>query len=281
MDNEIAHIKIPEIWDPFRRKGSVLLDKLKPLTDWETPSFFFSTSSINDVLDNHKSIAVVIVNNTTRFLENRIDEIRERDNIYFISTSKLVSTKLDSIGLEYLEYPATLLNPKPNPIEKGKCIYFYSALGSHNFYGWDRIQNILKDNFPHLELIGAQSKRGNEDSRVFPNYSREDLAKELYPNVFLGIRLTTFDGLSGTVQELGLRGIKTIWNGGTPSALSYQTDEDIIEHIRREEMTIGTKDADVANSVAEFLNPYNEKYSHVYKIDTYLNGVTKAPKIFK
>lgn len=280
----IEQIKIPENWSIFNRKGSPLFNKLRRYTDNEKPSFFFSTLSIPYVLENHNSDAVIIVNNNVNPITKNLNEILSRGNIYFVSTSKMVSNKLDEIGLPYVEFPASLITPKPEPIKKGNGIYFYSALGEQRFYGYLRIKEILENHFPHLRLICAQGKKGdpsNPKPRLFPNYTREEIYDQLYPNVFLGIRLTRYDGLSATVQELGLRGIKTIWNGGTPSALSYQTDEDIINHIHRELNNVGTIDTETANEVAEFLNPLNPKYDHVFNLDTYLNKNNNNPKFFK
>lgn len=273
--DKITQIWIPDNWGGFIRKGGPLLKMLTLYEDPHSPAFFFSTHSVDKILDEHKGLAVMIVNNSIKFLKERLSELKERENVHFISTSKLVNSALDELGLSYIEFPATLLNPTPKPITKGNGIYFYSALGEHRYYGYFRIKKILEEHFPHLEIIGAQGKKGNEKKRLFKNYTRDGLYENVYPKVFLAIRLTPFDGLSGTVQELGLRGIKTIWNGGTPSALSYQSDEDIIRHIRNEEKLIGTQDLDLTQTVSDFLNPRNPKYSYIFNVDTYSNKYTK------
>ena len=61
-------------------------------------------------------------------------------------------------------------------------------------------------------------------------------------------------------------GIKTIWNGNTPSALNYKTINDIISHIENEKKLIGTIDYKMSESVKKFLNI--KKY--IYDINTYI-----------
>ena len=185
------------------------------------PAFFLSSTAIDYILNTHTGPAVIIMNSNPIKLENRLDEIKKRKNIYFISSSAIMSNYLDKLGLSYIEFP------------------------------WEL----------------------------------EELEK-IYPKCFISLRLTRFDGLSGTVQDLGCKGIKTIWNGGSPSGLNYETDQDIINHIRNEEKTIGQKNTKLSKEVIKFLDMDRQEYDYIFDLSTYtLNDtnvdILKAPKLFK
>ncbi len=78
------------------------------------------------------------------------------------------------------------------------------------------------------------------------------------------MRLTLHDGMAGSVQELGLMGIKSVHNGRGPSSLNYKTLEDICCHIDSERKTIGNFDKELANEVRKYLtldaNFYNTEF---------------------
>ena len=48
-------------------------------------------------------------------------------------------------------------------------------------------------------------------------------------------------------------GIKSVWNGGTPSAIPWTNTEDIVKAIKKESTTIGTTDHYTAAKVRKFL----------------------------
>lgn len=273
----IDQILIPPEFFHFNEKFSYYNKILKPYYDNNKPSFFYSSLCVNDILNHHNSIAIIIVNNNTKPIENNLQRLKESDKIFFISTSKLMSLYLDNLGLKYIEFPWHHANIKDIKLyPKGNSIYFYGNGGS-NFYGYYTIRNILNENFTHLNLICTQFDPIT--NYPFIHYNKTEL-DEVYKDVFLSIRLTRFDGLSDTVQSLGLRGIKTIWNGGTPSALSYSSEQDIIDHIKNEEKTIGQSDSDLANKCLNYLNPLNEKYSYIFDVDTYINNVITSRLFF-
>ena len=95
-------------------------------------------------------------------------------------------------------------------------------------------------------------------------YSKDELISKIYPQCFIGLRLTDHDGLAATVQELGLLGIKTIHNGCSPSSLNYNSFEDICEHIDNEIKTIGSSDPITALEVKEYLTINKKFFSTEY-----------------
>lgn len=78
------------------------------------------------------------------------------------------------------------------------------------------------------------------------------------------MRLTDHDGLSATVQELGLMGVKCIHNGCSPSALNYNTFNDICKHIDNEMLKIGQTDVNTALAVKNYLIINNEFFDTDY-----------------
>ena len=108
----------------------------------------------------------------------------------------------------------------------------------------------------------------------------KDKVNEAYQNSFISIRLTKFDGLSDTVQCLGLMGIKCVWNGGTPSGLSFKIENDVINHIKNERKTIGDVDENLAKLVENFLNPKN--YPYIFDSNSYIEKINgkQFPIIF-
>jgi hypothetical protein len=272
----IDQFYMPPIFKHFHEEGTEFNEILKPYTDVNKPSFFYSTQSIEHVMVNHKGPAIMIVNNDIRPIQNNLEWVKNRKNLYFISTSKLMSVYLDGLDIPYVEFPwhiADLRTVKSNP--KGNSVYFYGAGVSDNLYGYHIVPRLMKTHFPHLNIIYA---RYNPSLFPFVNYTKEQLP-EIYKKIFVCIRLTRFDGLSDTVQSLGVRGIKTIWNGGTPSALSYSSEQDIIDHIRAEEKTIGFNDTVLAETCRGYLTPSNPDYKYIFDLSTYANSI-ETPKMF-
>jgi|11BtaG_2_1085332.scaffolds.fasta_scaffold00214_16 hypothetical protein len=284
-NQKIDQMFFPDSFSHFNNKENQS-NFLKPYYDPTKPAFFFSTRSITEIATMHKGLAVMIVNNDIRPIENNLAWIKNRKNLYFISTSKLMSMYLDTLGIKYIEFPWRTMGIPPNVTanKKGNCVYFYGDSPNSNHYGYHIIKRIMKQNFPHLKLITAchpinQSlSKGLPDSDRFPSFSQREL-NEVYKKIFVGVRLTRFDGLAGTVQDLGIRGIKTIWNGGTPSALSYESEADIINHIKNEEIGIGSTDNSLASLCKNYLDLNNESYKYIFNTDTY-TGSKESPKLF-
>lgn len=266
----------PDVFKHFHEEGTNFYKFLKPYSDVNAPSFFYSTRSLEQIILRHKGPAVMIVNNDIRPIQQNLEWVKNRKNLYFISTSKLMSVYLDGLGLKYVEFPwhvGDLRTATSHP--KGNSVYFYGAGKHDNLYGYHIFTRLMKKHFPHLNVIYA---RYNPSLPPFVNYPKKELP-EVYKKVFVSVRLTRFDGLSDTVQSLGIRGVKTIWNGGTPSALSYGSEQDIINHIRNEEKTIGFNDVELSNKCKRYLDPSNPDYKYIFDIKTYEEH-KDTPKLF-
>ena len=227
---KIEQLHMNKHWEHFKN-GSAVVKGTIPYSDPTAPAFFFSTCAIDHILNNHKGPAIIIINSDPRPIEHHLNKIKLRNDIYFISTSHLISNYLDELELKYIEFPFNLLNRSNiNPVKKGNSIYFYGQSSEDNLYGYPIIKRIVEEHFPHLNIICTQFQKhqGIHDHPPFKPYSKEEL-EDVYKKCFIGVRLTQFDGLAATVQDLGARGIKTIWNGGSPSGLPYYSEEDIIK----------------------------------------------------
>ncbi len=272
----ISQYFLPSQFKHFHEDGNIFNTFLRPYSDVNAPSFFYSTRSIEQIMLNHQGPAVMIVNNDIRPIQNHLEWCKNRKDLYFISTSKLMSIYLDGLGLGYVEFPWHVGNTqKVKPHPKGNSVYFYGAGKSDNLYGYHIFPKLMKENFPHLNIIYA---RYSPTLYPFVHYTKEQL-NDVYKKVFVSVRMTRFDGLSDSVQSLGIRGVKTIWNGGTPSALSYGSEVDIINHIRNEEKTIGQTDTVLSEACKKYLDPTNPEYDYIFNLETY-SQKKEVPKLF-
>lgn len=248
---------------------------LKEYHDPYAPSLFYGLFGDSDikVLENHKSLRVIVwvggdVNYTinrppevSKILKKNLDRILKVPKTRYVSISSFITKSLTSLGLSFKMVPfmgAKFSNFKPVP--KGPCIYLYTALSVEKYYGYNFYTRLMKkyENIKfivtccHIEYQRLLRTKSTLKYNI-KSYSKEELINDIYPQCFIGLRLTDHDGLSGTVQELGLLGIKTVHNGCSPSALNYSSFEDICAHIDREMKTIGQVNVELADQVKKYL----------------------------
>jgi hypothetical protein len=106
--------------------------------------------------------------------------------------------------------------------------------------------NQVKALLPNINFIVRYS--------LPPN--RCDLSEmpEIYKQCFMGLRLNAHDGLSNTVMELGLMGRMCVWNGGSPNAIPWNTINDVVAAIYKEQQYIGTTNYMVAEVTKKYLD---------------------------
>lgn len=275
----------------FKELDNVYINKLLlPYYDINKPCIFFSCFFNINVLKQHIGLALIIINSGLTILNNNMEYFKHRmyecKNLVFLSASSFITKKLTTMGFNYIEFPFNCNNITHQLKPKGDCIYFYSCDDSFNNlynYGYFRIKNILINYFPHIKLICGKSYPYNSTKEEdtpdnFKIYNNKTELIDIYQKCFLGIRLVTFDGLSDSVQTLGMLGIPTIWNGGTPSGLSYETDDDIIYHIQNEEKKINEIDEELSIHCHNFLNPIN--YDYIFNADSYTNDNKNFPMLY-
>lgn len=188
---------------------------------------------------NHKGHATVIWCGQDAMLPQNIDAVREKEARH-ISISKWISDKLYRYGIEFEEliFPTTTLDDwKPCPL--GDKIYSYAPT---ELYNKSMIERIAKAS-PYQVIVS--------DS---PTKFTKDQLKEIYSQCFLGLRLTWWDGSPATVQEMGMMGRRTIWNGGRFGSIPWTTEESVLESIEREAEKIGTSPTEFAENCRKELD---------------------------
>ncbi len=127
---------------------------------------------------------------------------------------------LQAYGVNHTRHVWTPLEQdRFKPTRKGPCVYVYGH--SPTVYFSNLVQEQVQRAFPKMCFIYASgSHSGVKITPPFKHYSREQLIAEIYPRCFLGLRLTMHDGGANGVQELGMMGIKSVWNGGSLASIS-------------------------------------------------------------
>ena len=236
------------------------------------PAIFYGMFSDNDfkILCKNKSLKIIVwtgidIDIVTPVCKNKninkINLIKKMTKIKHIAESKFIANNLDKLKTNYIRVPFMGINfnlYKPRP--KGNCIYVYTSPIEGKKYGEDLYSQIVKK-YSNIEFIFACSEgtylkmkeRNKKNIYNITHYPKEILINEIYPRCFLGLRLTPYDGLASTVQELGCFGIKSVHNGDSPSSLNYKSLDDICKHVDNEIKTIGTTDIELSEIVKNYL----------------------------
>lgn len=245
--------------------------------DWE-PAFFYGMMTENDVqmLQKNKSLKVIIwigtdinMHGNINVKRARYQRIQQLSKVRHLAISSFIKNSLNSLSMPFKFVPFMGVNfDLYKPITKGPCIYLYTALCAESYYGYE-IYSRLLEKYKDITFIITCCKYyydqlirdGKPLKYNIKCYDKEELINKIYPQCFLGLRLTNHDGLAGTVQELGLLGIKSIHNGESPSSLNYKTYDDVCVLIENEMKTIGTSDPVLAESVKKYLTVKSEFFN--------------------
>ena len=285
-DSVIQYINIAS----FLSKGfkNPILSNYNNLNEYNlsnNPSFFYGMRYDDEfkVILNKNNLSIVIytggdanINDKNNYnsIIDKINILRNMPNVRFISISSFISSTLKELNIPYIYLPfmGIELN-KFEPCVKGNSIYIYTNHIGET-YGRELYSKIMEKykniNFllyTHPAQYDLAVKHNMTDVYNELNikviYNIDELI-EVYKKCFIGLRLTKFDGLAATVQELGCMGIKSIHNGSTPSSLNYNDFDDICNLIDNEMKTIGTIDYELSDKVKKFLtiDPiyFNENY---------------------
>ncbi|XWV26183.1 hypothetical protein QJ857_gp0895 [Tupanvirus soda lake] len=275
-----SNIKINQIHVSKTLRPAFLEDlkKCYDLVDYHddyAPAIFYGIMTYDDlaVVTKNKSLKIIIwiggdINYNvghkaarTKNIIKIVDTLKRTPRVKHIAISSFIMHDLINLRLPYEYVPIMGVNfDLYQPVPKGNSIYLYTDLRSEGTYG-NNLYEKLMEKYKNVNFIVTcckfsydrmiRTKTPMKYSITY--YSKERLIKEIYPKCFIGLRLTSHDGLAATVQELGLLGIKTIHNGLSPSSLNYKTFEDICEHIDNEMKTIGTQDYETAEKVKKYL----------------------------
>jgi len=264
-----SNLQITFLNDVKKQYGLRLYDN-----DYE-PAIFYGLMNDADIsqLERNKSLKIIvwiggdinyIINRTAEVskpIKDRVERILKIPKVRHISISKFISKSLTDLNLEFKMIPFMgNIFSQYDAVTKGPCIYLYTSPGCEQYYGQHYYLRLMKK-YKHIRFIVtchyakymSLIKRDRPLKYGIKYYTKEQLVNEIYPQCFIGLRLTDHDGLSATVQELGLMGIKSVHNGCSPSSLNYETYDDICRHIDTEMKTIGTIDEELSSCVRNYL----------------------------
>ena len=243
--------------------------KLYEYTNINKPCIFYGCYNNYDLnkIKNHKTLKVVIFGGTDTyhkkvdFSKKMLNEIKNIPNIFFISQSKFISDDLDNFNIKYTFLPiAPTIYLKCIPVLKGPNIYIYTNPDCESTYGSEIYYRLIND-FKDINFILTCAK----SNKKIKYYSKYELYR-IYQSCFLGLRLIKHDGISATIQEMGLLGIKTISNGNSPACINYTNYDSIVNIIKDEQKKIGTIDNETSKKTYDFLNINNDWLDTKYYI---------------
>lgn len=261
-----------------------LCHKLNDYKDIYKPCFFYGIAKEQDIdaILNHKGKKYVIfsggdidllyhINKNTQYTNTRwnfLKKLHNLDEIYYIPRSEFMINDMKLLNYKYTYYPFygdaySTYDIKP----KGNKIYFYTYPDYQKYlYGHSVVEEIKKRK-PEYEFIllthnnaYLQNKEFCDENNISTCESNDELIKK-YQQCFIAIRLTNHDGIANSVLELGSLGIKTIYNDiKCPASLTYNSIDDVINHIENERKTIGTIDDKLIENVKKFITPDENIY---------------------
>jgi hypothetical protein len=232
-------------------------------TNINKPCVFYGCYNDNDLnkIINHQSLKVVVFGGTDtyykkiNFSKRMLMTIKNIPNTFFVSQSKFISDDLKHFNINYkfLQIAPTV-NLKCIPTKKGPNIYVYTNPHNELTYGSNFYYRLIKE-FKDINFILTCAKKSNNNK--IKCYSKNELHK-IYSSCFLGLRLIQHDGISATIQEMGLLGIKTINNGNSPACINYTNYDSIVRIIKDERKKIGEVDNEISKKTYDFLNINND-----------------------
>lgn len=180
-------------------------------------------------------------------------------NNFFIAISPWILEDLKKMGVPETNYrQINLLGSNIHKIlntnyikQRGDHVYCYTSLSqTYNLNLVKKIYKklILKNNkikfyictnplYYDINKDIIEEFNSSNENIFYPNklvsFKRDELYTSIYPNVFIGMRLTDHDGNSNTVCELGGLGIKCIHNGNQPNCIKWNKNnlDEIVDKI--------------------------------------------------
>jgi len=193
----------------------------------------------------HKGLAIVVYRGSdVRHLRKLTKELK-KPNIKHVAISSFISDDLAEFGIEHKVIPlvGSDVSCMTGPLKPlGNTVYVYCPLTHTAVYGGNLIRRI-KRKIPFKVNIVTSSEM----------HTREELAS-VYNNSFIGLRLTTHDGIANQVVEMGLRGIRVVHNGMQPNAIPWKNMHGIVRSIQAESRRIGTINQDVADAMKRYID---------------------------
>jgi hypothetical protein len=270
---------------------------LQPNVSSQVPCIYYGMRYEDELrkLRQNKELAVIIwtggdidINNPaeSKNVSLLIKNMSQMRNVRYVVTSKFIQKDMEQLKLPYIFVPFMGIDlDKYQPCVKGDAIYIYMSHDGE-LYGkplcdqiiakYPQFKFLLYTNPAQYNLAVRTGRAQFYETNNIKCLSGPDEMADIYKQCFLGLRLTKHDGLSATVQELGCMGIKAIHNGNSPSAVNYQSLDDICQIIDEESKLIGTVDQELSQKVKTFLsidNTFFRENYHYNNINYFFNHV--------
>lgn len=239
-----SHFKIP-----FMEKYGMV-----PYTNINLPVVMFGCygSQIDVALKNRATVKVIWAgSDCSNFIKHPewVEKVKQKDNIFHIAISNFIVNDLNKVGIKYEHIPIVPFDNKditPHPC--GDSIYMYKPSAYNPI-----LCRAIKKELPQFNYIETWHN----------TFSRQELIEQ-YKKCFIGLRFTNHDGLANTAVELGLMGRMIIWNGCTPNAIKYNSDD--LKSIKQNIL----KEYELRNS-DNYLKVGKEMYDYINIGDDFLN----------
>lgn len=240
------------------------------------PTVFFGCycdDDLNAIIRN-KSVKIIVWAGSDSdyfrrdFAKRALSVLKQMPRTYHIAISNYIENDLKAFKIPYRRISFCLNDISHYaPVRKGKSIYFYTSINNCELYGCNIFKKVFamlrtKYNFI-IAVCQKQLKYINPKNPVIKKYPFLKSARyyknirSVYAQCFIGLRLTYHDGNANTVQELGLCGIRCLYNGDfqLKNTIRYRNVRDIIRSINQEAKTIGTLNPELSQQVKTYLQP--------------------------
>lgn len=257
-------------FDSFARRKY----KLIHYYNTKLPAIFYGCYNDTDIykIKNHQGPKVLIWGGSDIIRKRIKTYVSKIKDLRHIAQSSFIINDLKKIKKPcmYLPFAPTVNYQEYSPVKKGKYVYVYTNASNHEFYG-SKIYLRLMRQIPNIKFIVTSNSASLADAvrrGINCNYIqtfRQSQMYDVYKKCFIGLRLTKHDGISATVQELGMMGIKCVHNGNSPSSINYKDYKDVMNIILEESQNIGKVDIKTSNKTRKHLEMCDELLPYLFK----------------
>ena len=239
---EVKHIKFSASMSFFKERVERKFN-LKPVTSSDQPCVMWGIykSSDYEFLRLHRAPVILVFRGGDAKKIKNFDKKLLKKPVKIYAPGKFISQTLSRYKVKHKILPLTGCPLDISVEPKGDCIYHYDSRKDTLKYGRQYLPEIEK-------RIGLKIIKAN-----ISTYQREELL-DIYRQCFIGLRLTTHDGLPNTVLEMGMMGRRCIYNGDIPYSIPWQGIDDICESIMREYETKEEDNKYISESIKNYIN---------------------------
>ena len=203
---------------------------LKEFYTFNEPCLFFGIYNDDDINILKRTKETYIIWGGTDLdisYQERLANYNIIKSLYNIKCNYAISNDIENrmikLKMKYTRINFSLLN-KNNfyPVTlPGDNIFIYNGItpGNENIYN-EKLYKKIQQKLPYFNYIYSTSLN-------LPN----DKMADIYKKCFIGLRLTKNDGNANMVQEMDYMHLPIIHNGDIQNSLSWNSEEDIIDHI--------------------------------------------------